>query len=304
MTALLQIEDLHLQIAEKARRTPILRGLSLAIERRAEVHGLVGESGAGKTMVGKVVARHPAAGRGGCHAAGCASTAGTSTRAMTERQRRAMMGQGISLIPQDPMTSLNPAFRIGGQITDVLRLRMGMDGRAARRRALDLLEDVSIRKPDTGHAPIRARAVGRHAPARADRDGLRLPAQADHRRRADDGARCHGSTPGLLRLIKDLQDSAGTAILFITHDLGVVAKICDTMTVICIPAAASSRGPSTRSSPGPATPTPEGTPQGDAALRPAWRDAGTGAGRADPKGCLSEAGGNDDRFSGARSADG
>ena len=228
MTALLQIEDLHLQIAAKARRTPILRGLSLAI-RPGEVHGLVGESGAGKTMVGKVVLgiQPPAA----VLPRGQVRFDGRDITRMIERQRRSLMGQGMSLIPQDPMTSLNPAFRIGGQITDILRLRMGMDRRAARRRALELLDDVSIRNPERvmrqyAHelsGGMRQRVL--IATAFACRPKLII---------ADEPTTALDVTVQrqVLRLIKDLQDSAGTAILFITHDLGVVAKICDTMTVL------------------------------------------------------------------------
>ena len=228
MSALLEIADLHLAIAARRQRAPILRGVSLAIQP-GEVHGLVGESGAGKTMVGKVLLGiQPSAAK---VTSGRVTFDGEDITHLTERRRRRLMGEGLALIPQDPMTSLNPAFRIGKQITDVLRLHLGLGAGAARDRALELLRDVHIRAPERvfGQYPhelsggMRQRAL--IAIAFACRPKLIV---------ADEPTTALDVTVQrqVLRLIKELQESAGTAILFVTHDLGVVSKICDRVSVL------------------------------------------------------------------------
>ncbi len=228
MTAILDIAGLHLDIVASRRRSHILRGVSLTVEP-GEVHGLVGESGAGKTMVGKVVLgiTPPTAQVTGGHV----HFDGQDITHLPDRHRRALMGSGLSLIPQDPMTSLNPAHRIGDQITDVLRLHMGMGASEARERALALLHDVHIRNaervlrqyPHELSGGMRQRVL--IAVAFACRPKLIV---------ADEPTTALDVTVQrqVLRLIKEMQENAGTAILFVTHDLGVVAKICDRVTVL------------------------------------------------------------------------
>ena len=117
MTAILDIRDLHLTIGEGRKALPILRGVSLVIEA-GTVHGLVGESGAGKTMVGKaVLGVQP---RRAFITDGTIAFDGTDITHLAERARRHLLGPGMSLIPQDPVNALNPAHRIGRQITDCL----------------------------------------------------------------------------------------------------------------------------------------------------------------------------------------
>ncbi|MDE0057260.1 MAG: ABC transporter ATP-binding protein [Defluviicoccus sp.] len=142
---ILSVRDLHLAIAGRRRHTPILRGVSLDIAP-GEVHGLVGESGAGKTMIGKaVLGIQPSQAR---IVGGSVLFDGSDVTHLPERERRGLMGRGMGLIPQDPMTSLNPAYRVGAQIADVLRLHLGLDRKAAGARALELLGDVHIRAPE------------------------------------------------------------------------------------------------------------------------------------------------------------
>ena len=141
------------------------------------------------------------------------------------------MGRGLALIPQDPMTSLNPAYRIGRQITDVLRLHLGMDRAAARARAQELLDDVHIRAPDRVlrqyphelSGGMRQRVL--IAIAFACRPKLVI---------ADEPTTALDVTVQrqVLALIKRMQAQEGASILFVTHDLGVVAKICDQVTVL------------------------------------------------------------------------
>ena len=150
---------------------------------------------------------------------------------LDEADRRRLMGRGLALIPQDPMTSLNPAYRIGRQITDVLRLHLGMGRAAARTRARELLDDVHIRAPDRVlrqyphelSGGMRQRVL--IAIAFACRPKLII---------ADEPTTALDVTVQrqVLALIKRMQAQEGASILFVTHDLGVVAKICDQVTVL------------------------------------------------------------------------
>ena len=169
--ALLDIADLHLAIGDQ----PILRGVSLSVPP-GRVVGLVGESGAGKTMLGRVVL--------GIQPHNSRITGGKvvfDERDIThldEHERRHLLGREIALVPQNPMTALNPVARIEPQITDVLRLHMQLDRKA---RTLACHRAVAIGAPARAGAPaapVSARALRRHAPARADRHRVRLQAAA------------------------------------------------------------------------------------------------------------------------------
>ena len=194
-----------------------------------EVHGLVGESGAGKTMIGKVIL--------GIQPSGARITRGSvrfdgrDITHLPERDRRRLMGRGLGLIPQDPTTSLNPAYRIGGQIADVLRLHLGMDRAAAKARALELLGDVHIR------APERVMRQYPHELSGGMRQRVSIAIAFACRPKlivADEPTTALDVTVQrqVLALIKQMQAQEGASILFVTHDLGVVAKICDRVTVL------------------------------------------------------------------------
>ena len=225
---ILEIERLHLDITADRRRVPILRGVDLAVAP-GEVHGLVGESGAGKTMVGRVVLG--IAPRHATVSAGSVRFDGEDITHLSEGKRRRLMGRGLALIPQDPMTALNPAFRIGEQITDVLRLHMGFDRATARARALALLNDVHIR------APERVLRQYPHELSGGMRQRVLIAIAFSCQPKliiADEPTTALDVTVQrqVLGLIKALQADRGTALLFITHDLGVVAKLCHRITVL------------------------------------------------------------------------
>ncbi len=226
--ATLSIRQLRLDIAGARRRMPILRDVSLAVAP-GEVHGLVGESGAGKTMIGKVVLGiQPPAAR---IAGGFVRFDGRDITHLAERGRRRLMGRGLALIPQDPMTALNPAGRIGGQIADVLRLHLAMDRAAARARTLELLDEVHIR------APKRVVRQYPHELSGGMRQRVLIAIAFACRPKlivADEPTTALDVTVQrqVLALIARMQAQEGASILFITHDLGVVAKICDRVTVL------------------------------------------------------------------------
>ncbi len=225
---ILSVRNLHLAIAGPRRQTPILRDVSLDIVP-GEVHGLVGESGAGKTMIGKVIlgiqpSRAVITG-------GSVRFDGRDITHLPERDRRSLMGRGLGLIPQDPMTSLNPATRIGGQIADVLRLHLGMDRAGARARTLELLNDVHIRNPE------RVMRQYPHELSGGMRQRVLIAIAFACRPKlivADEPTTALDVTVQrqVLALIKEMQAQEGASILFVTHDLGVVAKVCDRVTVL------------------------------------------------------------------------
>jgi peptide/nickel transport system ATP-binding protein len=207
---------------------PILRDVSLTVNA-GEVMALVGESGAGKSTIAKAVL--------GILPAGIEVTSGsilfekTDLLGLPQAKLRGLLGVRIALIPQDPLTSLNPARRIGDQLTDGLRLRAGLSRGEASARALQLLDDVHMREPD---------AVMRRYPHELS-GGMRqrvLIAQAFSLKPdviiADEPTTALDVTvqKQVLRLIREMQRQHRTTLLFVTHDLGVVAQISDRMTVL------------------------------------------------------------------------
>ena len=134
------------------------------------------------------------------------------------------------MIFQEPMTSLNPTFTVGFQITEVLRIHRGLRKSEARAAALELLVMVGMGAPERRLAST-PRAVGRSAPARHDRHGDRLPAGAADRRRTTTALDVTIQAQ-ILDLIKRLQREMGMSVLLITHDLGIVAEVCERVIVM------------------------------------------------------------------------
>ena len=228
MTAVLSIRDLRVAIGEGAGSANVLRGVSLEVQP-GEVRGLVGESGAGKSMLGRaILGLLPANAR---VAGGAIEFEGRDFLAMPERERRDLLGRRIALIPQDPMTSLNPVRRVGIQIATVLRHHLALSRQQARQRATELLAEVAIRDPQRVinlypheiSGGMRQRVL--IAMAFACDPGLII---------ADEPTTALDVTVQrqVLQLVERLRQRHGAAILFVTHDLGVVAKICRTMTVM------------------------------------------------------------------------
>jgi peptide/nickel transport system ATP-binding protein len=215
-------------LSARSAAGPVLRDVSLEV-KAGEVMALVGESGAGKSTIAKAVL--------GILPAGIKVTSGSilfegsDLLALPQARLRDLLGVRIALIPQDPLTSLNPARRIGDQLTDGLRLRSGMDRKQADARALQLLDDVHIREPELVMKRYPHELSG----------GMRqrvLIAQAfslkPHVIIADEPTTALDVTvqKQVLRLIREMQRARGTTLLFVTHDLGVVAQISDRMTVL------------------------------------------------------------------------
>ena len=227
MRALLDIRDLDLRLeAQPPQR--LLRRVSLQVAP-GQIVGLVGESGAGKTMVSRVVLGIAPENARVKH--GTVVFDGRDITHLSEAQRRPLLGREIALIPQNPMTALNPVERIEPQVTDVLRMHLGLRRAAARERALELLREVHLRDPE------RVLAQYPHELSGGMRQRVLIAIAFACRPKliiADEPTTALDVTvqKQILRLIRELQRNFATAILFITHDLGVVAKLCDQVTVM------------------------------------------------------------------------
>jgi peptide/nickel transport system ATP-binding protein len=228
MTApLLSIRNLS-AVSEREDGAPILRDVSLTLER-GQVMGLVGESGAGKSTIAKALLGILPRTIRVTH--GEVLFEGRDLLHMPARQLRDVIGNEIALIPQDPQTALNPARRIGAQLTDGLRLKRGLSGREADARAMELLADVHI------HEPERVLRSFPHELSGGMRQRIMIAAAFALEPKlvvADEPTTALDVTvqKQILRLIRSMQDQHGTAVIFVTHDLGVVAQICDHVTLL------------------------------------------------------------------------
>lgn len=226
MSAFLEIDQLSASIRGQDER--LLRSVSLTLQA-AEVRGLVGESGAGKSMIGKaVLGILPSA----------VEIVGGEIRlddqnllALKTADRRRLIGATAALIPQDPLTALNPSKRIGPQIADRLVDILGWTKAKARARALELLGQVHIDDPE------RVVASYPHELSGGMRQRILIASAFAAEPKliiADEPTTALDVTvqKQILRLIGEMQARHGTALLFVTHDLGVVSKVCQSLTVL------------------------------------------------------------------------
>ena len=206
----------------------ILRSVSLDVAV-GRVHGLVGESGAGKSMIGKaVLGTLPRALQ---VTGGEIWLDGINLMRLSATNRRKRIGAMAALIPQDPLTALNPSKRIGPQITRRLVDILGWSKQDAEARALELLEEVHI------PAPLRVMRNYPHELSGGMRQRILIASAFAAEPKliiADEPTTALDVTvqKQTLRLIADMQARHGTALLFVTHDLGVVSKVCDSLSVL------------------------------------------------------------------------
>ena len=215
-------------ISLRASGAPILRRVSLTVDT-GEVHGLVGESGAGKSTIAKaILGIVPSQVK---ITGGRIVFEGRDLLALPASELRAILGRDITLVPQDPSTALNPSRRIDAQMTDGLRLKRGLSMKEARLRARALLAEVQIRDPE------RVLSSYPHQLSGGMRQRVLIAAAFALEPKlviADEPTTALDVTvqKQILRLIRALQERHGTSVLFVSHDLGVVAQICDRVSVL------------------------------------------------------------------------
>ncbi|HTO11081.1 MAG TPA: ABC transporter ATP-binding protein [Candidatus Binatia bacterium] len=227
---LLELDHLstHYVSARGTRVVKAVDEVSLAV-RAGETLGVVGESGSGKTTLALTIMRLlPPAAR---IVSGGLRFAGEDLLAKSPAEMRQIRGKHIAMILQDPMASLNPLFTVGDQVAEPVRVHEHTGRRTARERARSLLSAVKIPAPDQRlreyphqmSGGMRQRIVGAIAISCEPRvliadeptTSLDVTIQAQY-----------------LRLLRDLQKEHGLALIFITHNLGIVARMCDSVAVM------------------------------------------------------------------------
>ena len=225
---ILSVKNLKLWFHNDFGSTQILNGISFDIYR-GETLGIVGESGCGKSMTSlctmRLLETPPA------RIEGEILLGGVNLLSLTEKQMQKMRGNKLSMIFQEPMTSLNPVYTIGDQISEALRLHQGLSKKEAMARSIEMLRMVKVALPEQRvkeyphqlSGGMRQRVM--IAMALACRPELLI---------ADEPTTALDVTvqAQVLDLMRDLQKEMGTAIAFITHDLGVINEMCNRAIVL------------------------------------------------------------------------
>jgi oligopeptide/dipeptide ABC transporter ATP-binding protein len=219
----IQVEDLHTSFFTRAGEVKAVDGVSFFV-REAETFGLVGESACGKTVTGLSLLRllpEPA----GKIVGGKIIFEGRNLLELTKKQMRAYRGKMISMILQDPMTSLNPVFTVGNQIGESVRLHQALPDNMVEPEVISALRLLRIPAPETRlkdypfqmSGGMRQRVVGSIAMSCHPRLLI-----------ADEPTTALDATiqAQYIALFKDIQKKTNVAIIFITHDFGVVANMC------------------------------------------------------------------------------
>ena len=231
MTAepLLSVQDLSISFRQGGRETVAVDHISFDIAK-GECLALVGESGSGKSVTALSILKllpYPAA----RHPSGSISFKGHDFVPLTEREMRRVRGADITIVFQEPMTSLNPLHTIEKQIAEILLLHRGLTGDAARARIIEVLTQVGIPDPQSrlGSYPHQLSGGQRQrvmiAMALANEPDLLI---------ADEPTTALDVTvqAQIIALLKDIQQRLGMSLLFITHDLGIVRKIAQRVCVM------------------------------------------------------------------------
>ena len=226
---LLEIKDLRVAFTTEMGTLRAVDGVSLEVEEGGTL-GVVGESGCGKSVTALSVLRlipNPP----GEIVGGEVLYKGDDILKLPARDLPGIRGKEIAMIFQDPMTSLNPVFTVEKQLGEVLELRFGLKRKAARERSIEALAAVGISEPETHVFSYPHELSGGMkqrimiAMALMCEPGLLI---------ADEPTTALDVTiqAQILDLIKDLQEKMGTAVILITHDMGVVAETCDRIAVM------------------------------------------------------------------------
>ena len=225
---LLEVNDLKVRFATEDGIVQAVSGISFELER-GKVLGIVGESGSGKSVTAMTLMGLT---RGvNARFEGEVLYKGTDLLKISDTAMQDYRGNELGMIFQDPMTSLNPVYRIGEQITEAIQAHESVDKRTARARAIELLRQVGIPNPDTRvddfphqfSGGMRQRAM--IAMALSCNPSILI---------ADEPTTALDVTiqAQIVELISRLKDDFNSAVIFITHDLGVIADIADEIIVM------------------------------------------------------------------------
>jgi oligopeptide/dipeptide ABC transporter ATP-binding protein len=223
---LLQIEDLHVEFDTADGTVEAVAGVGFGVGAQETV-AVVGESGSGKTVTALAVLQLLDGGR---ISRGRVLWDGTDLTSLDRRALRRIRGNEIAMIFQDPMTSLDPLYTVGHQIVEALRLHRRIDKRTARERAVELLEQVGM--PD----PRRRLDTYPHQLSGGQRQRVMIAIALACSPRlliADEPTTALDVTieAQILELLRDLQREYRSAMLLVTHDMGVVAETADRVVV-------------------------------------------------------------------------
>lgn len=225
---LLEIKDLSVQFTSMQSKVKALQNVSLSIDN-GEIVGIVGESGSGKSVTALSILG--LLDKNATVANGSITYKGQDILKLGKKEQEALRGKQIGMVFQEPMTALHPTMRIGDQLSEVIRRHRKLSKKEAYQQAVNSLAEVQIHQPELVarkypfelSGGMRQRVV--IALAMAAPPDLLI---ADEPTTALDVTIQHE----ILKLMKDLSTSRGTAIMLITHDLGVVAQLCQRVIVM------------------------------------------------------------------------
>lgn len=226
--ALLEVKDLHTSFFTDAGEVRAVNGVSFNLER-GKVLGIVGESGSGKSVTAYSIMQILAS--TGRIVSGSIKFDGQELVGADEKVMKTIRGNKISIIFQDPMTSLNPTYTIGHQLMEAILLHTNRNKQQAWDRAVEMLRLVNVNEPEKRmkQYPFEFSGGMRQRVMIA----MALACEPDILI-ADEPTTALDVTiqAGILELMKDIQKEMGMAIIMITHDLGVVAQLCDEVVVM------------------------------------------------------------------------
>jgi ABC-type dipeptide/oligopeptide/nickel transport system ATPase component len=226
---ILRVRGLDARIGNRRETVHADRGISFDI-RAGEAVGFVGESGCGKSVTARALMRLAPEGTR-VSLSGSIDFMGTDLLGLSERQMRDLRGSRIAMVFQDPMTSLNPVMTIGAQIDDILRRHTGLSGRAVRRRAVELLDQVGIPDPERRADAFPHQFSG----GMRQRVLIAIAISCDPALLiADEPTTALDVTvqAQILRLLMRLREERGMSLMLITHDFGVVAGMVERVNVM------------------------------------------------------------------------
>mgnify|MGYP000235769028 CR=1 FL=1 len=226
---LLEVDNLQVEFSTERGVARAIDGVSFNVNE-GETLGIVGESGCGKSVtslsVMGLIPRPP-----GRIVGGEIRFAGQDLTQLSDKAYRKLRGRDMSMIFQEPMTALNPVFTIGNQISDVLRRHKGLSRKQARTRGIEMLAEVGIPAPDKRIDEYPHQLSG----GMRQRVMIAMALSCEPKLIiADEPTTALDVTiqAQILELMKDLTADHGTAVILITHDLGVVAETCDRAAVM------------------------------------------------------------------------